>query len=197
VRLDPGLIWAGVRDRRAGRRRRQALERQLPVVVTVLAAHLRAGRSLRHALAEAATDVPDPSATALSETAAAMALGAPVGAALAALGERDDVRHLRAAVAMQARAGGDLALLLDRIGELLREREAQRRAAAVATAQARATGRMVTGMPLLGIAALALLDRPGFDLLVAGPVGWAALAASAGLAAAGHALIARIAAVGP
>jgi Flp pilus assembly protein TadB len=52
-------------------------------------------------------------------------------------------------------------------------------------------------MPGLGVAALYLADRPGFDLLVRSPLGWLALAASAGLAAAGHVLIRRLAEVGP
>jgi tight adherence protein B len=96
---------------------------------------------------------------------------------------------------MQMRAGGDLALLLDRIAGVLRGRDELRRAAAVATAQARATGRMVTAMPAFGIAALWLLDRPGFGLVVGSPFGWAALLVSALLAALGHVLIARIAMV--
>jgi Flp pilus assembly protein TadB len=67
----------------------------------------------------------------------------------------------------------------------------------VVTAQARATGRIVTGMPGLGVGALYLADRPGFDLLVRSPLGWLALAASAGLAAVGHVLIRRLAEVDP
>jgi tight adherence protein B len=107
------------------------------------------------------------------------------------------VGYLSAAVRLHTRAGGDLALLLERTAELLHERRAQRRAAEVATAQARATGRIVTGMPGLGVAALYLADRPGFDLLVRSPLGWLALGASAGLAAAGHVLIRRLSEVDP
>ena len=57
----------------------------------------------------------------------------------------------------------------------------------MATAQARATGRIVTAMPALGVAALYVADRSGFDLLVRSPLGWLALLVSAGLAALGHA----------
>ena len=66
-------------------------------------------------------------------------------------------------------------LLLDRMADVLRAREELRRAAAVATAQARATGRMVTAMPAFGLAALWLPDRPGFGLVVGSPLGWVAL----------------------
>jgi tight adherence protein B len=163
----------------------------------VLAAYVRAGRSLRQAVADAAGEVPEPTAEALREAAAAIAVGAPPGEALAALGDDADVVHLRAVVEMHSRTGGDLVLLLDRMADVLRSREELRRTAAVATAQARATGRMVTAMPGFGIGALWVLDRPGFGLVLGSPLGWAAIAGSVGLAAAGHALISRIAAVEP
>jgi tight adherence protein B len=167
------------------------------VIVEVLAAHVRAGRSLRQALADAAPDLPEPAATRVAMAAASAQLGTPADEALGALGAGPDVVYIAAAVRLHLRAGGDLALLLERTAELLHERAAQRRAAEVATAQARATGRIVSGMPLLGVASLYLADRPGFDLLVGSPLGWAALLVSAGMAAGGHVLIARLSAVDP
>jgi tight adherence protein B len=178
-------------------RREGAEDAQLALVVEILAAHVRAGRSLRQALADAVEDVPEPSASRVAAAASDAALGTPIAAALAALGEGADVAYLAAAVRLHTRAGGDLALLLEHTAELLHERRAQRRAAEVATAQARATGRIVTAMPGLGVAALYLADRPGFDLLVRSPLGWFSLAASAGLAAAGHVLIRRLSQVDP
>jgi len=179
------------------RRRERLSAAQLPIVVEVLAAHVRAGRSLRQALADAVADLPQPAAGRIAAAAAAVALGAPADAALGALGEGRDVAYLAAAVRLHTRAGGDLATLLEHTAELLHERAAQRRAAEVATAQARATGRIVTAMPALGVAALWLADRPGFDALVTSPIGWLAMAASAGLAVLGHVLIARLSEVDP
>ena len=133
----------------------------------------------------------------MAAAAADAALGTPAADALAALGQGRDVAYLAAAVRLHTRSGGDLALLLERTAELLHERAAQRRAAEVATAQARATGRIVTAMPALGVAALYVADRSGFGLLVRSPLGWLALLVSAGLAALGHLLIVRISAVDP
>jgi tight adherence protein B len=191
--MSPGAI----RARLAARRDARLLRAQLPVVVSVLAAYVRAGRSLRQAVADAADDVPEPSARALREAAAAIAVGAAPAEALAVLGDDADVAHLRAVVEMHSRTGGDLVLLLDRMADVLRSREELRRAAAVATAQARATGRMVTAMPAFGIAALWLLDRPGLRLVLGSPLGWAAILGSVALAVVGHVLIRRIAAVEP
>jgi tight adherence protein B len=183
--------------RRAQRRAEQLPPVQLALVVEILAAHVRAGRSLRHALADAVADLPEPAATRVAAAAADAALSAPPDEALRALGNGRDVAYLVAAVRLQIRVGGDLALLLDRTAELLHDRAGQRRAAEVATAQARATGRIVTAMPALGVAALYVADRPGFDLLVRSPLGWLSLAASAGLAAVGHELISRLSEVDP
>lgn len=191
------LTTARIRAWIAVRRTARRLRVQLPLVVSVLAAYVRAGRSLRQAVADAAGEAPEPSARALRDAARAIALGASPAEALSVLGVNTDVAHLRAVVEMQTRAGGDLALLLDRFADVLRGREELRRAAAVATAQARATGRMVTAMPVFGVAALWVLDRPGFMLVVGSPLGWAALALSVVLAALGHVLIARIASVDP
>ena len=166
--------------RRAQRRTEPLPPVQLALVVEILAAHVRAGRSLRHALADAVGDLPEPAATRVAAAAADAALSAPPDEALRALGDGRDVAYLVAAVRLQIRVGGDLAFLLDRTAELLHDRAGQRRAAEVATAQARATGRIVTAMPALGVAALYVADRPGFDLLVRSPLGWLALAASAG-----------------
>ena len=150
-------IAAGRLARRRGERAGAA---QLALVVEILAAHVRAGRSLRQALADArrrparaggGRGWPQPRRTPPS--------GTPAADALAALGEGRDVAYLAAAVRLHTRSGGDLALLLERTAELLHERAAQRHAAEVATAQARATGRIVTAMPALGVAALYVADR--------------------------------------
>jgi tight adherence protein B len=194
--MPPRVLTAASR-RITPRRGEQLPPVQLALVVEILAAHVRAGRPLRHALADAVADLPEPAATRVAAAAADAALSAPPDEALRALGGGRDVAYLAAAVRLQIRVGGDLALLLDRTAELLHDRAGQRRAAEVATAQARATGRIVTAMPALGVAALYVADRPGFDLLVRSPLGWLALATSAGLAAVGHQLISRLSEVDP
>ncbi len=183
-------VWRARRD--ASR-----LERQLPLVAQVLAAHLKAGRSLRQAIAESAADLPEPSCDRIRAAAGSLDLGASPAEALAMLGHGEDVRLMTCATELHTRFGGDLAALFDGIAEALHERAALRRSAAVATAQARATGRLVSGMPVVAMASLWLLDRPALTALLASPLGWAALAFSAMLVLVGHLLIGRIAAVDP
>ena len=192
-RLTPAEAIGRVRSRRRARR----IESQLPMVMQVLAAHVRAGRSLRQAIAESAADLPEPSAGQMRSAGVALDLGASPAQALELVGGGEDIRLMATATDLHARFGGDVAALFEGLAEALHERAALRRSAAVATAQARATGRLVSGMPLAGLGALWLLDRPALDALVRSPLGWAAMAVSAVLVLCGHVLIAKIASVDP
>jgi tight adherence protein B len=182
---------------RASARRSRLLAGQMHLVAAELAAHVRAGRTLAQAVGDVADELPEPAAGALRECDAALVLGMPAADALALLDGGEDGAALVAAVAMQLRVGGDLATLLDSMAEALIERDALRRAAEVATAQARATARMVASMPPVAVAALWLIDRTALVALVESPIGLAALAASGGLTVAGLVMINRIASVAP
>ncbi|HEX2589400.1 MAG TPA: type II secretion system F family protein [Gaiellales bacterium] len=159
-----------------------------------LAAHVRAGRTLAQALGDVAADLPEPIRSAVRDADAAVRLGAAPAEALGLIGG-DGADILAVAVGAQLRAGGDLAALLDGLSEALVEREAQRRTAAMLTAQARATARMVAAMPAVAVCALAVLDRSAFSALVGSPLGLAALAVSAVLTLLGLSLVRRLAAV--
>jgi tight adherence protein B len=195
--LEQGLRQAcrRVLDLRRWRRERSLAAEQLAGVVAELAAHVRAGRSLAQAVDGCAADLPYPSAGRVRAAAEGIALGRPPSLALRSLGENEDVDLLLAAVALQARHGGDLADLLDRLSSLIAERRDQRRIAAVATAQARATASMVTLLPAAGIGFLWLIDRPSLVALLRSPIGWATLLCSCLLTALGWAAIRRMARV--
>jgi tight adherence protein B len=188
--MNPLAAW---RDRSEAR----VLERQLPLVAQVLAAHLRAGRSLRQAIADSPPDLPHPSAGRMAEARRALDLGGSPAQALRLLGGGDGVELIAAAVELQGQFGGNLAALFEGVAEAVYQRGELRRAAAVATAQARTTGRLVSGMPAVAIGALWLVDRPALVTLVQSPLGWAALGVSAAMVVTGHTLINRIAAVDP
>lgn len=193
--MHPALSARRLLEQRRRRRRARLLAEQTPLLAQVLAAHLRAGRSLRQALAEAPGDLPEPMRDAVADAARSLAFGAGPADALAALGDTRDLRLLAAAVAVQARFGGELPVLLEQMADAMHERAALVRTARVATAQARATGRLVSLMPAGGLAALWLLDRPALVTLAGSVIGWCALGLSAALTAAGLALIQRLAIV--
>jgi tight adherence protein B len=174
--------------RRSQARRERAVAGQMHLVAAELAAHVRAGRTLAQAIGDVAEDMPEPARAECAVAGAAIRLGMPPTEALARLRGGTDASVLASAVAVQLRVGGDLATLLDGLAEALVERDAQRRAADVATAQARATARMVAAMPI---------DSSALAALIGSPLGLGSLAASGAATAAGLAVIGKLAAVAP
>ncbi|MBJ7472529.1 MAG: type II secretion system F family protein [Solirubrobacteraceae bacterium] len=160
-----------VRGRGADRGRRRAREAGVPTLARSLADALRGGASIRAALAAAAEDRSIPAelrATVRSE-AAGLALGAPLRPTLTALGQAGGpgMRLLCGTVAMHLDAGGALASQLERLaadGDASRKVDQDRVAA---TAQARATVRVVAALPLLAMGG-AQLASPGFLAAVIG-----------------------------
>jgi tight adherence protein B len=192
----PSPITRRLRAYRRHRRERE-IEDQLHVIVAELAGQLRAGRSISQAIEAASLELSVPVSGALALAASRTALGMPAWDAFGELGDAADVRLVAAVVRVQATSGGDLVELLDGLAEVLVERRGLRRMAAVATAQASTTGHIVTGMPVLGLAALWLLDHAAVTALLESPIGWAALLLSAAMAALGNLMIRRLAAVEP
>jgi tight adherence protein B len=176
----PAVVSVLLARRRHGYRARVA-EGAAPAA-RALAAALGAGRSVRGALAEAATGVDGPAGVELGRTAAALAAGHPTVAALEALRARAGSRAwdtLVAALLLQRDTGGDLPGLLR---ELARSLEAAARAdrdARAATAQARFTATLVAGLPLVAVA-IAELASPGFlARLLANPLSLALVVVAA------------------
>jgi tight adherence protein B len=188
--------WALAR-RRA--RYRRAVERGLPEVATALADALSGGRSVRAALAAAATSLEGAPAVEMARVRADLDLGASTSESLAALERRvgsTRVGALVAALLSQQLGGGDLAGLLRRFAASSAERDRVAADARSATAQARFTGMLVVAMPA-GAALFAELVQPGFVRgLLADRVATVALVLAAVLQAAGFAAISRLSRVG-
>jgi tight adherence protein B len=195
-------VLAGARTLLASADRRYVLRvaGQLPVVAQQLASGLGAGLSLRQSLARAARDAPEPAAAELRRLVAELELGARVEEALGALLERlpdPDLRIMVTAIVVQRRTGGNLARALGELAERLEERIRLARELRGATAQARMTGWIVAGLPLVG-GVMAELAAPGLlaRTLGRGP-GLALLAAAAALILVGTLWIRRIGRVEP
>jgi tight adherence protein B len=125
---------------------------------------LAAGHAVRGALAVAGDGLPGAAGVELRRAAAAVAVGAPTEAALEALRRRARVPAWDALVAgilLQRDAGGDLVGLLRDHAEALEAGARAEQEARSATAQARATARIVLALPA-GAAVLAELASPGF-----------------------------------
>jgi len=153
--------------RMRSRRRQAVIAAGAPAVARALADALAGGHSVRGALAAAAAGggVPGPAGEELRTAAAMLELGERTDDVLRALARRagagSGLDTLVAAILLQREAGGDLAGLLRSLAGTLEERGRSLAEASSATAQARFTARLVSGLPVAGIA-LGELARPGF-----------------------------------
>jgi tight adherence protein B len=184
IALAASAPWAARAALRARRRRRRlAVAAAAPAIARTLGDALAGGHSVRGALAAAASGggVPGPAADELRIAAAELELGERTEDVLRALARRagpGPLDTLVAAVLLQRDAGGDLAGLLRSLASSLEERARTVADARSATAQARFSALVVTGLPLAGIV-LGELAAPGFVLALAGAPLPALLAATA------------------
>lgn len=163
------------------RRRRLIAGRQAEAIeiVFALAAELRAGRPPAQALALVADTAPLLHGD-LVEASLAVEAGAPPSSELGRIGTLpgcEGLHGVAAAWAVTESAGGAVAEVLDRLGEVLEADRQARAALDAALAAPRATIALLAGLPVLGVVLGQSLGARPLHLLVHRPLGWLLLAA--------------------
>lgn len=159
-----GLVAAAVAAALTGlepaaeRRRREALARQAPLVVDLVAACLASGAPLERSIDVAAGAVGSPTADVLHRATAALRLGADPAAVWSEVATHDSLAPLARAVSRSQQTGAPLATLLPRVADQARAAHRVRVEARIRTAAVRLTAP-------LGVAFL-----PAFVLLGVVPV---------------------------
>lgn len=192
------LVVAGVAAglhglRQRARRRAAAVGCRARVIEAcgVLASDLRAGRVPGDALTSAATICPE-----LGPAASAARLGDDVPAALDLAATKPGASGLRALGAgwrVAEQSGAALAAVAERIADALRGEEQVRRQVVAGLAGTRATGRLLAGLPVLGLGLGYAVGAHPLDFLTGTLIGWLCLTAGLVLAGAGMAWIERLA----
>jgi len=193
----PGVVLAGagggaVALRRAGRRRAARVEEAARVLEACeeVAGELSAGVAPGLALERAAARWP-----ALGPVASAQRFGGSVPGALRSVASRPgaaDLTLVAAAWQLSERSGAGLAEALASVAEGLRQQQRTRRVVAAELASARATARLIAGLPILTLATGSGIGSPVSFLLGTGP-GLLCLAGGLALAFVGLGWIERIA----
>jgi len=176
-------------------RRRRAFEDQLADNLQVMASALRAGFSFSAALATMADDAAEPSRTELRRAATDEQLGIDIADCLGAVGERMDsveIEYVGIVAQMQRESGGNTAEVLENVVATIRERLKLRRMVRVLTAQGRLGGAIVSCLPVVLAASMAVLQPGYFDPMFGSSLGVALFVASVLMLIAGWLVIRKV-----
>jgi tight adherence protein B len=164
------------------RKRLTELNAQLPDTVGLLSNALKAGLSLPQALDTVARNSTKPISDELTRVVREMGLGVGAPTALANMVRRvgsQDLDLVVTAISIQMSVGGNLARLLDTISLTVRQRIQVKAKIAALTAQARASGWIITLLPVVVAGFLYFVTPSYFKPMIESPLGVAMLVLAA------------------
>lgn len=174
------------------------LEQQFPDALDSIARALRAGHALAGALELLALESPQPLRAEIKRVVDEYKLGSSWNLVLTGFAERIpllEVRLFVAAVLLQARTGGKLTEVLERLAETIRDSISLRGDVQAIAAHGRLTGLILTILPI-AIAGIMYFSSPGYlDILLVHPLGPLLIASSLVCLVLGHFVIKRIVAI--
>lgn len=160
-------------------RRRTAFAGQLDDSLGLVASALRAGHSLPRALDAVAQEAESPTAEEFARVLNQHRLGRDLGDALALSAERmrsDDLAWVAQAVAIHREVGGNLAEVLDHVGDTIRDRAQVRRQVATLSAEGRISANVLIALPIVIGLALAVVSPGYLTVFLTTPLGWGLIA---------------------
>lgn len=176
-------------------RRMDQFAKQLPEAVTMLSNSMRAGFAFQHGVTLVAEQMPAPTSDEFTRMMVDMNVGASVEDALHGLLDRMDCEEVNlvvTAVLVQRASGGNLAEILDNVGEQMRERERLFGEVRTMTSQQRFSGTVMTFWPVLLLGIMCLLNWGQTKILFNSPAGLVLLAIGGSLQLLGYFTIQRI-----
>ena len=173
----------------------RGFEAQFPECLEFIARSMRAGHAFSVALEMVHREFSDPLAGEFRRCFEEQNLGQPLDIVLRKLGQRIpslDTQFFISAVLLQKRTGGNLAELLDKLANLIRERFKLRARIRAISAQGMMSGRILSAIPA-GVGGLMFVVNPQYArFFVDDPVGHQLLAASLGMQLLGYLIIRKI-----
>ena len=142
------------------------LEEQLPDAIELMVRSLRVGHPFSAAIGIVATEVSDPLATEFGIIADEAAYGRDMGEALKDMAERldmQDLRFLAVAVTIQQQSGGNLAEILAGLAKVIRSRFRLFRRVKAITAEAKWSGKFLSGFPILALLGIQVIKPDYYD----------------------------------
>ncbi len=156
-------------------KRLKAFNDQLGDIISMMVSGIRAGYSVLQAMEAVAKEMKEPASEEFSRVVKEVQLGLSLEQALDNLLRRvpsDDLDMMVTAIKVQQEVGGNLAEVLDTISFTIRERVRIKGEIRALTAQARASGYVISLLPI-GVALLVYAINPKFmGLMFTDPCGW-------------------------
>jgi tight adherence protein B len=177
-------------------RRLRQFEAQFPEGLDMIGRSIRAGNALSGAISLVGEEMPDPIGHEFRQVSEEIRLGMEPGEALSRLQERapiQDMSFFCTAIRIQRASGGNLAEVLDRLAEVIRERFKILSYARVLSAQHKWSAIFVGLSPAIMAVVFQLLQPGYFDALLTSPIGPLLIGAGLILEAIGFFTIWRIA----
>jgi tight adherence protein B len=143
------------------RKHRDLFAEQLPSHLQEIASTMRAGHSLIAGVGSMAESADEPSRREWTRVIADEQLGMPLEQAMRPLSKRmasEDIGQVALVAALHTRTGGNMAEVLERVADSVRERAELRRELRALTAQARLSRYVVTSLPIVVAGAIALIN---------------------------------------
>lgn len=147
-------------------KRMAMVEEQLPEAIELMVRSLRVGHPFTSAISIVANEVADPLGTEMGIISDEAACGRDIGECLKAMAERldmQDMRFLAVAVTIQQQSGGNLAEILDGLAKVIRSRFRLFRRVKAITAEAKWSGKLLSGFPIVAMIAVNVVEPTYFD----------------------------------
>jgi tight adherence protein B len=147
-------------------KRMAMVEEQLPEAIELMVRSLRVGHPFTSAISIVANEVADPLGTEMGIISEEAAYGRDIGECLKAMAERldmQDMRFLAVAVTIQQQSGGNLAEILDGLAKVIRSRFRLFRRIKAITAEAKWSGKLLSGFPIVAMIAVNVVEPTYFD----------------------------------
>jgi len=164
-------------------RRKSKFDEQLPDTLQMLTGSMRAGHSLLRAIDASARESDAPMSEELSRIVNETRIGRDLGESMAEVSTRtgsEDFGWISQAIEIHREVGGDLAEVLDHVGETIRDRNQIRRQVKALSAEGKMSAAVLMGLPVVLFFALILINGqyaktftstvPGFLMLGAAAV---------------------------
>ncbi len=147
-------------------KRMAMLEEQLPDAIELMVRSLKVGHPFTSAIQIVSNEVADPLGTEFGVLSDEAAYGRDLGEALKDMAERldmQDMRFLAVAVTIQQQSGGNLAEILAGLAKVIRARFRLFRRVKAITAEAKWSGKFLSGFPIMALIGIQLLKPDYYD----------------------------------